>query len=149
MWGQSDRTIVATNSGYTIVMKQILLGVALMPLAAAAHAAPIEGRWQNPKDSVIVNVARCGDAYCGKVAWASAKAKADARKGGTANLVGTSLMSGFTPDGTGGFKGKVLLPKRGIHASGTIRHAGSNALIVKGCAIAGLICKEQRWTRVN
>ena len=130
-------------------MKQILLGLALMPLAAAAHAAPIEGRWQNPKDSVIVNVARCGNAYCGEVAWASPKAKADARKGGTANLVGTRLMSGFTPDGKGGFKGKVLLPKRGIHASGTIRHAGSNALLVKGCMVAGLICKEQRWTRVN
>ncbi len=130
-------------------MKQILLGFALMPLAAAAYAAPIEGRWQNPKDSVIVNVARCGNAYCGKVAWASAKAKADARKGGTANLVGTRLMSGFTPDGNGGFKGKVLLPKRGIHATGTIRQDGNNAMLVKGCAIAGLSCKEQRWTRVN
>ena len=130
-------------------MKRIFLGLALLPFAAAAQTAPIEGRWQNPKDSVIVNVARCGNAYCGKVAWASPKAKADARKGGTANLVGTRLMSGFTPDGKGSFKGKVLLPKRGIHATGTIRHAGHNALIVKGCAIAGLICKEQRWTRVH
>ncbi|MDQ3144362.1 MAG: DUF2147 domain-containing protein [Pseudomonadota bacterium] len=130
-------------------MKRILLSLALLPVASAAHAAPIEGRWQNPKDSVIVEVARCGRAYCGEVAWASAKAKADARKGGTANLVGTRLMSGFTPDGDGGYKGKVLLPKRGIHATGTIRRTGNNTLLVKGCAIAGMICKEQRWTRVN
>lgn len=130
-------------------MKRILFALALLPLAAAAHAAPIEGRWQNPKNSVIVNVAQCGIAYCGRVTWASAKAKADARKGGTANLIGTRLMSGFTPDGSGGYKGKVLLPKRGIHATGKIRHAGSNTLLVKGCVVAGLICKEQRWTRVN
>ncbi len=130
-------------------MKRILTGITLVSLASAAHAAPIEGRWKNPKDSVIVEVAPCGRAYCGEVAWASTKAKADARKGGTANLIGTRLMSGFTPDGNGGFKGKVLLPKRGIHATGTIRHAGNNVLLVKGCAVAGLICKEQRWTRVN
>jgi len=83
------------------------------------------------------------------VTRASAKSKADARQGGTENLVGTRLMSGFTPDGKGGFKGKVLLPKRGIHATGTIRQDGNNAMLVKGCAIAGLACKEQRWTRVN
>ena len=130
-------------------MKRIILSLALLPIASAAFAAPIEGRWQNPKDSVIVEVARCGSAYCGDVAWASPEAKADARKGGIADLVGTRLMSGFTPDGKGGFKGKVLLPKRGIHAAGNIRHAGSNALLVKGCVIAGLLCKEQRWTRVN
>ncbi len=130
-------------------MKQIFTGFAILSLASAAHAAPIEGRWKNPKSSVVVEVARCGGAYCGEVTWASAKSKADARQGGTKKLVGTRLMSGFTPDGRGGFKGKVLLPKRGFHATGTIRQAGNDTMLVKGCAIAGLVCKEQRWTRVN
>ena len=130
-------------------MKRIFIGFATLSLASAAHAAPIEGRWKNPKNSVVVEVARCGNAYCGEVTKATAKSKADARQGGTKNLVGTRLMSGFIPDGKGGFKGKVLLPKRGIHATGTIRQAGNDTMLVKGCALAGMVCKEQRWTRVN
>lgn len=122
--------------------------LAATPLAANAPA-PIIGRWQNPSDSVTVEVAPCGAAFCGTVVQASAKAKRDAQKGGTANLVGTRLMSGFTAAGGGKYKGKVFLPKRGMHASGTIRLAGRNTLVVEGCALAGLICREQRWDRVG
>jgi len=131
-------------------MKRILTGIALASLASAAHAAPIEGRWQNPNDSVIVDVAPCGAAtWCGKVSWASPKARADARQAGTASLVGTRLLTGLKPDGNGGYKGRVFLPKRKMHAGASVRTAGSGTLLVKGCAIAGMICKEQRWTRVN
>ena len=55
---------------------------------AAAQAA-IEGHWTNPKRSVIVSVAPCGDAYVRNVVKAVAKAKANARKGGTPHLIGT------------------------------------------------------------
>ena len=131
-------------------MKRIFLGAALLPLASAASAVPIEGRWQNPKDSVIIDVAPCGGGtWCGKVSWASPKAKAAARKGGTRSLVGKRLLTGLRPDGKGGWKGRVYLPKRNMHAGASIRSAGNNALLVKGCAIAGMICKQQRWTRVN
>jgi len=124
--------------------------IAFMPVVAADAAAPIEGRWQNPKDSVIVNVAPCGaGTWCGKVSWASPKAKADARKGGTRSLVGTTLLSGLRSDGNGGWKGRAYLPKRDVHAGATVRAIGRDTLLVKGCALAGLICKEQRWTRVN
>ncbi len=131
-------------------MKRICISLLLLSLAAPAIAAPIEGRWQNPKDSVIVDVARCGPAtWCGRVSWATAKAKADARKSGTANLIGSRLLSGLRADGKGGYKGRVFLPKRRIHAGANVRVAGGGTLIVKGCAVAGMICKEQRWTRVN
>ena len=57
------------------IVTSIALAFALIPIASAAAAAPIEGRWQNPKDSVIVDVAPCGaGTWCGKVSWASAKA---------------------------------------------------------------------------
>jgi uncharacterized protein (DUF2147 family) len=135
-------------------MKRIWITAALTSLVAATPLAangpaPIVGRWQNPSDSVTVEVAACGGAYCGTVVSATAKAKADARKGGTANLVGTRLMTEFRPVGGGKYKGKVLLPKRGMHASGTIRLAGRNTLVVEGCALGGIICKEQRWDRVG
>ena len=130
-------------------MKRILMGLALLGCASAAAAAPIEGRWTNPKHNVIIHVARCGDDYCGKVAWASDKAKSTARKGGTENLVGAQLMTGFRPDGNGAYKGRAFDPKRGLHGTATIRPVGENSLEVRGCAFMGILCKTQRWTRVS
>ena len=135
-------------------MKQFLLAFALLvlgtvPAAAASSAVSVEGRWTNPKRSVIIEVARCGEAYCGTVVWATAKAKANARKGGTENLIGTRLVTGARPVGNGTYKGRGFVPKQNIHSSATIRQVGPNTMTVKGCALAGLICKEQRWTRVS
>ena len=125
----------------------VLLALAV-PVTASAQAA-IEGQWQNPKGSVVVRLASCGDAYCGTVVRASDKAKATARKGGTANLVGTRILSDLRPVGGGTFRGKAFDPKRNIRAPATIRLLGPSTLVVKGCLIGGIICKEQRWTRVS
>ncbi len=133
-------------------MKQLLFSLALIAAVASpasAAAQPIEGRWTNPGKSVVIDVESCGPAYCGKVVWADAEAKADARRGGTPNLIGKQLLSGLRPAGGGAYKGRVFLPKRGISAAATIRPVGANALSVKGCAVAGVLCKEQRWTRVR
>ena len=135
-------------------MIRILTSIALLSLASTAdfgaEAASIEGQWRNPKDSVVVTVAPCGGgAWCGTVARASEKFKAGARKGGTANVVGSKLLTGLKPDGKGGYKGRAYIPKYRVHATATVRSAGANIMIVRGCAVAGLLCKEQRWTRVN
>lgn len=133
-------------------MKQFFASLAALTVALSAPASaslPVEGRWANPKKSVIIEVAPCGPAYCGTVVWANERAKANARKGGTDNLVGTRLISNARPAGNGTYKGRGFVPKQNINAAATVRVAGPNTLIVKGCAVAGLICKEQRWTRVN
>ncbi len=122
-------------------------GIALAFLPAAALAAPIEGKWQNPKDSVIVDVTSCGvETYCGKVSWASPKAK---RKADGRMQVGTQILTGLKSDGRGGYKGRAYVPRHRIHATATVRPAGRDALIVKGCALGGLLCKSERWTRVR
>ena len=135
-------------------MKAIFASTALVLAALAAPATasaqpPIEGQWKNPKGSVVVRVAPCGDAYCGIVVDASAKAKASARKGGTPRLIGTRILSGVRPAGDGAFRGQAFDPKRNIRAPATIRVIGPSTLIVKGCVLGGIICKEQRWTRVS
>jgi uncharacterized protein (DUF2147 family) len=133
------------------MMQKLVFSASLalaIPMTAQA-AAPIAGKWTNPKGSVVIQMAPCGGAWCGRVVSANAKARADARSGGTGNLIGRNLLSGFKPDGKGGWSGRVFLPKRNMHATGTIRAVGGNALSVKGCALAGVICKEQRWRRVG
>ncbi len=134
-------------------MKRILataiMALAALALPAAATAQALEGHWKNPKGSVVVRVASCGDAYCGTVVEASDKARATAKRGGTANLIGTRILSGMKPTGDGIFKGQAFDPKRNIRAPATIRLLGTGTLVVKGCLISGIICKEQRWTRVS
>jgi uncharacterized protein (DUF2147 family) len=135
-------------------MKQIVAKLALIALAAAVPVtasaqAALEGHWKNPKGSVVVRVASCGDAYCGVVVEASDKAKATARKGGTPNLIGTRILSSMRPAGDGIFKGQAFDPKRNIRAPATVRLLGPSTLVVKGCVLSGIICKEQRWTRVS
>ena len=132
-------------------MKRFFLALTLLFLAAvpASALASVEGRWTNPKRSVVIEVGRCGAAWCGTVVWATPKAKANARKGGTENLIGTRILSGARPVGPNVYKGRAFVPRRNIHSSATIRQTGPNAMVVEGCAIAGLLCKEQRWTRVR
>ena len=133
---------------HTIAQFAALFALAAAPVAATAKA-PLEGQWRNPKGSVTVSVAPCGDAYCGMVVDASGKAKAGARKGGTRELVGTLILSGVRPAGGGEYKGRAFDPKRNIHAPATIRLLGPSTLVVRGCVLRGIICKEQRWTRVS
>lgn len=128
----------------------IMLGAAALAMPAQALAkAPLEGRWKNPKGSVTVRVSACGGALCGTVIDASAKAKATARKGGTPNLIGTQILSDVRAVGDGTYRGRAFDPKRNIHAPATIRMQGGSTLVIKGCLVRGLICKEQRWTRVG
>jgi uncharacterized protein (DUF2147 family) len=127
-------------------MKRTLLSIAAAALAlssTAASAQALEGKWTNPKRNVIVNVARCGDAYCGTVSWASAKN----REKGTEP--GTRVLSDLRPRGGGVYKGRAYEPKRNITGSATVRQVGPNTMVVKGCAVVGLICKEQRGTRIS
>jgi uncharacterized protein (DUF2147 family) len=132
-------------------MKRLFLAFALLFLAAvpASAQASVEGRWTNPKRSVVIEVGRCGPAWCGTVVWATPKAKANARKGGTENLIGTRILSGARPVRPNVYKGRGFVPKRNIYAPATIRQTSPNTMVVEGCALAGLLCKEQRWTRIG
>lgn len=135
-------------SDMEVPMKQILAKAGLVLLAfgvpaMASAEATIEGRWANPHHSVIVHVARCGNAYCGTVSWATEKNRA---KGTTP---GTRVLSDLRPAGDGTYKGSAFEPKRQVRGSATVRQLGPDVMMVKGCAVLGLICSEQRWTRVS
>ena len=136
------------NMKTNVLFTTLLAGLLSLPSTALAKA-PIEGRWVNPKGSVTVQVAPCGGAYCATVIDASAKARATARKGGTPNLVGTQVMSDFRARGDGTYRGRAFDPKRNIRAPATIRMVGESTLVVKGCLLSGIICKEQRWKKVG
>ena len=124
----------------------MLLALAAMAVAADA---PIEGKWKNPSGSVVVAIEPCGGAWCGTVTSASDGAKADARRGGTATLIGTRLMTGFKPAGGGRWRGRLFIPDMNHRSNAELRIAGANQLKVTGCMVGRMICKSQMWTRTD
>jgi uncharacterized protein (DUF2147 family) len=132
----------------TLAKSVLALAAAALSVSASAQSV-LTGQWKNPKGSVVVRLGPCGNAICGVVVDASEHAKDTARKGGTPHLIGTRILSGLRPTGDGSFKGQAFDPKRNIHAPATVRLLGPDALSVEGCALLGLVCKEQRWTRVS
>lgn len=120
------------------------------PAAADEMRAPIASEWRNPSNSVQVRIDRCGgETLCGTITWASAKAIADARRGGTEQLVGTRLFRDLAPAGGGKWKGKVFVPDIRQTFSGTLHFADANTMVGKGCVLFGIVCKSQSWTRVR
>lgn len=121
------------------------------PLAAQAGGGALSSasEWRNPGDSVRIRFSPCGqDRMCGIVTWASDKAKADARRGGTQQLVGTNLFRNFERVAPGQYKGHVFVPDMNRTFSGHMEIKG-DSMIGKGCVLAGLICKQQVWTRIS
>ena len=116
-------------------------------VAALAPDGSIEGRWRSPGGNSIIDIAPCGSDLCGTVAWASERAKADARKA-TDQLVGTQLLSGLQEKKPGRWQGKLYIPDRNMRVMAKIQLAGPQQLKVSGCA-AKVLCHTQHWTRFD
>jgi len=122
------------------------LALAATPAAAQAN---IEGHWTNPKRTTLVRVERCdGKAYCAVVLKASAKAQANARKGGTEHFIGTEILH-VSKAGNNLYRGKAFDPESNMHIPATVRFVDAGTIEIQGCALFGLICKTQRWTKVD
>lgn len=116
---------------------------ALAASAAGTGSSSIDGVWRSPGGNSIMKIAPCGHGPCGTIAWASDKAKKDAKKT-TPNLVGTRLLTHLQRHKDGSWQGKLFIPDRNMHVTAKIRRVASNELKVSGCA--GFLCKSAVWT---
>ena len=122
--------------------------VLLFAAQATAHAQSIDGRWINPAKSVIIQIAPCGDKRCGTVEWASAEAQADAHKNAP-KLVGSSLLTDLEPRTADQWRGRLFVPDRNIRASAKIDVISPQEIKVAGCALGGILCDSQVWTKTS
>jgi uncharacterized protein (DUF2147 family) len=122
--------------------------LAFVAQAAAANVptASIQGQWRSPGGNSIIAIAPCGPSMCGTVAWASAKAKHDARKA-TDQLVGTQLLTDLRQGADGRWQGKLFIPDKNLRVTAKIQLVSPAQLKVSGCAAGKSLCKSALWTR--
>lgn len=120
-----------------------------MAAAPGPVEAPLDTEWRNPGNSVQVRLDSCAGMLCGMIVWANDEAITDAKRAGTARLVGTYLFRDFKTAGDGKWSGKVFVPDLRQTFSGTIHFEGENRMVGRGCLLFGVICKTQVWTRVR
>lgn len=125
-----------------------LAGIAAAPPPVSAGDES-SGVWRNHGNSVHLQAYHCGDSMCGKVVWASDKAIADARRGGSPNLIGMNLFHDFRLGRDGKWRGKVFVPDINKTFSGTVELVDRNTLKGSGCVLGGLICKSETLTRIE
>lgn len=129
-----------------MVLLPFLPMLAMAPAQPSLHAS-IEGLWKNPIGSAIIAVAPCGNALCGRVVWASPRGEREVAAH-TSHIVGTTVLTAVRPRANG-WSGKLYIPDDNIHVSAKLQLLPAGELRLTGCALAGLVCRSQIWTRTQ
>ncbi len=120
-------------------------------IAQAAGGDRIMGTWQTPNGESKIEIAKCGDAYCGKIAWMmnpkNDQRNEDKSKRGRP-LVGAEIVSNFQFDGAASWTGgKLYGPERGKTVDAKLVMVNDDTLEVR--VSAGVVKKTVTWTRAK
>jgi uncharacterized protein (DUF2147 family) len=140
--------------------RHLLAAAALFALAGSstAYADPL-GTWLTQTGTSRIRVADCGGALCGTIVWLkepndpdTGKPKTDKNNSDASKrarpMIGVPIVLSMKPAGAGKWTGQVYNAEDGKTYSGNLTEAGAT-LQLQGCALGGLVCKTQTWTRVN
>lgn len=141
-----------------------LLAILCAALAASATVSQagerLDGYWMDSDGEVLLNIGRCGNARCGKVAWLRKPRGPDGgplrdfrnpnAKLRSRLVCGMTVVWGFKKqrDGTWG-DGTVYVPDHGMSFSGYAQVLGRNHVKVTGYVLIPLFGSSEVWTRVN
>jgi uncharacterized protein (DUF2147 family) len=146
----------------------VIVAVFLMAsVARASEGDAILGSWNTEEHDAVIEIFRCGDSYCGRIAWIKepnytaedrngkeGQPKVDANNPdpGLRNrpLVGLELMRDFAYAGNNVWKGgKIYDPERGKTYNGFMSLISRNTLHLKGYILIPLFGRTTVWTRAG
>jgi len=142
---------------FAIATSAILCVAAAMP----ASAGDPHGKWLTENGRATVAIVDCGGALCGNIIAlkepndpATGKPKTDNNNADVAKrarpMIGVQIVIDMKPDATADkWKGQIYNAEDGKTYSGSITLVNATTLNLQGCALGGLICKTQMWTRTN
>jgi uncharacterized protein (DUF2147 family) len=105
------------------------------PAPAQAANSPL-GVWLTEEKEGKVRIEQCGNNLCGY--------SVDKKS----NQNGEQILINMKP-GKDKWSGRIFDPNSGSTYDSTVALKGSNSLRVQGCAMGGMFCGGQTWTRVN
>jgi uncharacterized protein (DUF2147 family) len=129
-------------------------------VAPAVGAEPrLTGTWLTEDKSSHVVFQPCDLDDCGQVVWLREPTDPETGKPWRDKfnpdeplrrrpLVGLSMITGLKPVGESRWEGRLYNPLDGQTYTGRLAILGPDRLQLKGCALAGLICSTEVWTRV-
>jgi uncharacterized protein (DUF2147 family) len=135
--------------GIARIMLGLVALIATTTGAAAGDGDAAIGTWRNIRNTMHIEIHHCGDSMCGKVVWASDQAIADAKRGGTRDLIGTEIFRDFRRDAGGNWRGRVFVPDLNKTFSGTIELVDRNTLKGTGCLVGRVLCKSKVLVRIG
>jgi uncharacterized protein (DUF2147 family) len=138
----------------------IAAGALAGTMLSSAFAADPNGTWLTETQTSRIRIGNCGGQLCGTIVWlkeptdaATQKPKLDKMNADfgkrTRPLMGVPIVIGMKPAGTDKWSGQVYNAEDGKTYTGYITMLSANSLKLEGCALGGLICKAQTWTRAN
>lgn len=134
--------------------------VAMLSMSEAARAADPAGTWLTENGRSRVRIADCGGALCGTVVWLkepndpeTGKPKTDKNNADAGKrsrpIIGVPIILSMKPAGAAKWAGHVYNAEDGKTYTGNLTYAGGNSLQLEGCAMGGLFCRSQTWTKAN
>jgi uncharacterized protein (DUF2147 family) len=141
-------------------LSPVIAGALAWAMLVPAFAADPNGTWLTETQTSRIRIANCGGQLCGTIVWlkepidaTTQKPKLDKMNADsnmrTRPLMGVTIVIGMKPAGADKWSGQVYNAEDGKTYTGSITMLSANSLKLEGCALGGLICKGQTWTRVN
>jgi uncharacterized protein (DUF2147 family) len=119
--------------------------------AAAGATGPV-GRWLTDNGNLEVEIARCGEAFCGTVvkvlANRSMSGDAEMKAVDTRSPLGMVILKDFVPSGDGEWQGEIYNRENGKTYSCKISLSAPDQLTVNPYIVLPLFGKTLLWKRV-
>ncbi|OAI30164.1 hypothetical protein A1351_09675 [Methylosinus sp. R-45379] len=119
-------------------------------VATAALADPI-GEWRVADGTAHIQISRCGQAICGKIAWLSEKGvdenNPDPRQR-KRSLLGLPILN-LKLTGDNQWTGTIYNAKDGQSYAASLALRSEKVLLLEGCVNGTNICGGEEWTRVR
>jgi uncharacterized protein (DUF2147 family) len=126
--------------------------------ASNANAAGVDAVWLSNDGKARIKIEPCGANLCGTVVWlaepldpATGKPKLDKNNPDNSlrsrPVLGSRMLEA-KPESDGKWRGTIYNGQNGRTYDVTI-HVEDAALKIEGCAMGGVFCRTQTWTRVG
>lgn len=123
----------------TRVATALVLSAGLVVTAAAAESR-LDGVWARGDGNAKVRLQPCGGDVCAINTWI--------KPGTPDEKPGDKLVMSVKPEGNGVYQGTAFDPQRNLNYNISVSVNGDR-MVTKGCVLAGILCKDVNWTRID